>query len=394
MHLGRFHRVIEMLAQDFRELQYNELIQTIITSLNSVAASPTNPAVATVFKSQVDLCRTTLESSRLNHTRPILRTILESINATNFIGSSLSDRVVAAIASNHAAPALAVQELTKLQEEVALFYQQVVAIEAAFSALAVEYDNLEEGESEIGLLVPRAENASTLKDLSKEFNEWHNALSQIANLFDNSAGPLQIKNCSTTDWMIILAATPPILVGISLCIKGVNTILKDLVATRSLIEQLVAKNGSNAHTDGLLENNKDGFDKGIRSLAEKLVDQHATGVDDGGKNQMKNGINVALKTIAMKINAGTKIELRFIPPSIPETEASIETDADAEIEGGKLANKIDPAKLREIEKLQALSLTLDNEIDLMDFNGMSASITALLESPDMEASSSDASNTE
>ncbi len=377
MHLGRFHRAIEMLAEDFRETKPNDLIQKIIASLNSVAANPTNADVATSFKSQLDTSRATLEASKLNHTRPILHSILESIDALKYIGSTLSDRVVAAIAANHAAPALAVQELTKLQQEVTQFYQHVVALDSAFEKLNVEYDSLEEGESEIGLLVPRDENASTLKDLSKEFNEWHNALSQVAQLFDKDAGPLQIRTCATTDWMVYLAATPPILAGMSLCVKGVNTILKDLIATRSLIDQLISKNGKSVHTEGLLKDNEDGFDKEIRNLAEKLVSEHAAkDVDPGTKNEMTNGINVALKTIARKINSGAKIELRFIPPSIPNAEADKDVGED-----GESPNEIEQSRLREIEELQALSLALDSEIDEMDFDGMSDSIKVLLESP-------------
>lgn len=383
MHLGRFHLAIKMLAADFNATKHTDLITKLIASVTSVAANPTSPDIATAFKSQLELCRTIFGQSSLNHTRPILHSMLESVEAQKFIGNALFNRIVDAISANQAAPALAVQELTKLQQEVTFFYQHVLAIDTSFSQLGVEYDNLQEGESEIGLLVPRDESTSTLKDLAKEFNEWHIALAQIAQLFDKSAGPLQIRNCSTTDWMIYIAATPPILAGVLLCVKGVNEILKELISTRSIIEQLVFKNLPRQHTDALLEDNDNSFNREIRSLAEKLVEEHFDEKDEGTKNEMKNGINIALKSIARKINSGTKIELRVIPPQTPVTNADSEIE-----EGSELSKESDPSLLLKIEKLQALSLTLDNDIDLISSGSVSNSIVALLAAPEDEVSSS------
>lgn len=377
MHLGRFHRAITMLAEDFKEIGHAVLIQNIITALNAVAANPANPEIAKSFKTQLDQCRVKLESSRLNRVRPILHSILSSINAPEFIGTRLSDRILREIAENHAAPALAVQGLSALYNQVAVFYENIVTIDNAFTKLQVEYDELDEGESEIGLLVPRNENASSLKELSKEFSDWHNALTQISQLFDITSGPLQIRTCSTTDWMIYLAATPPILKGLSICIQGVNTILRDLIATRSLIEQLVSKTGPSKHTDALLEENDSKLSKNIRDFAEKIVDEHAAqSLDQGTKNEMKNGITVALKTIALKLNNGAKIELRMIPHAVPE-EASDEGASDDE-------QKTSQQELDRAEELISLSSTLDQEMDLMNLETGSNSFNLFLSPPTEE----------
>ncbi len=303
MHLGRFSRAIELLAEE--SAQKNNpisLIQQLITAIDQVAANPTSPEHAIAYKTILETCHTSLEASKLNQVRPILHSIFESINATSYFGIALFERIKEAINSNQATPTLASLALSKLYQEVNFFYQQIDAINTAFKNLKVEHDELKEGESEIGLLVPRGPDESTLKDLSKEFQQWNNILSQVANIFDENHPLLQIKNCSTTDWMIYIASTPPVLYGISLCVKGVNQILSDLISTRSLIEQLASKPVSEAAISTLRKETEDGFDTNIRALAEKIVDENSKQTDEGIKNETKNGLNIALKSLARKID--------------------------------------------------------------------------------------------
>jgi hypothetical protein len=367
MHLGRFHRAIEMLASEYRELNPVALLANLAGTLNSVAANPGNPDVAKAFRNQLDACRESLMQSELNSPRPVLKVMLESIDAPQFIGSKLFTRIMQAIEGNAATPSLAVQEVARLQATVERFYGCIIAIDSAFTQLQVEYDDLDPGEGELGLLIPRAENASGLMDLSKEFKEWGRSLEPLTELFDPSAGPLQIRTCATTDWMVYLITTPPILGGFALCLKGINSILRELVESRSIIEQLIKRKAPPAAIEVLEADSQDKLDKDMRQLAEKLVDENYKSVDDGRKNELKNAINVSLKQIAQKVSLGTKFELRYIPEKRPDI-AQPENVEVAESQG-------------ERDQLESLAIQLDSEVDLLDFSADPAVIQGFLQSP-------------
>ncbi len=363
MHLGRFHRAIEQLADDFKTTNHTQLFENLINSLNAVAQNPGNAEQAATYKGQLESFRQALLTSELNHPRPVLQVMLESIEAEKFIGEHLFSRVMSAISSNPAAPTLAIQELQKLKESAAKFYQHVTAINNAFTHLGVEYENLEHGEGELGILIPREENSSSLKNLSKEFNEWSNALASLTELFDPDAGPLQIRTCATTDWMIYLAATYPVLEGVSRCLKKINEILRELVESRHLIEQLISKKSSPKAVELLEDENKNKLSSDIRKLAEELVEQSYKGDDEARKNELKNAVDSALTQIAKKITKGAKIEMKFLPRQRPEV-----------VEG-----ETEPELTIEQEREEKLALQLDQEIGLINFTGSTDHVTELLE---------------
>lgn len=363
MHLGRFHRAIELMNLDFKSINHVQLIQELVGSLNNLAANPGNQDIANAYKASLENCRMKLSSSALNNPRPILKDMLKSIEAEKNIGDKLFERIRIAISANPAAPTLAAQAIQEILEEVKEFYHHIENIDIGFSKLHVEYDELENGEAEIGLLVPKNKNTSTLKDLSKEFNQWHNALAPIVELFDQSAPPLQIKVCATTDWMFYLATTPIVLFGVSKCIRGVNSILKDLIETKSLIDKLVEKKVSSGPVEQLLSEYSERANNALRGLAEGMVDEHYKGEDNGRKNELKTALRQSLSVIAEKITSGAQVEVRMLPPVDNE---------DADAAGGENSNN-------DIAGLQALAQALDNEVQTLNFDGEPINIKALLQ---------------
>jgi hypothetical protein len=313
MHLGRFHRAIELLHTDYQAIKHDQLLQDIVGHLNAMSGNPGNAEIATNFKKSIDTCRSTLLQSPLNHPRPILRLMLESIGATEFIGDRFFLRVMAAIEANPGATALVVQSITALQQNTQKFYQQIATLDKTFSELQVEYDELEEGEAEIGLLIPRDAQASSLKDLSKIFNQWHNALTPIKEVFDPQAGALQIRICSTTDWMFYLASTPPVLVGLSFCMKKINEILGEAVKMREIVAQLVNAKAPQQAIELIEKDNEGKLDKELRGLAKEVLKESYKENDEGRKNELETHLTISFKTIAHEITNGTKVEVRLIP---------------------------------------------------------------------------------
>lgn len=362
MHLGRFHRLIELLHVDCKTLKPVQLIQEVETSLNNVASNPGNAEIANAYKVSLEKCREILGSSSFNTPRPILKNMLESIDAEKHLGNALFEQVIKTISLNPAAPSLAAQALSLLRQETETFFHHIENIDNSFTHLKVEYEVLGEGEAEIGLLIPRDKSSSTLKDLSKEFNQWNNALTPIAELFDPSAPPMQIKQCATTDWMFYLAASPPILYGLSKCVKGVNGILIELIETRSLIEKLIEKKQNPKAIETLQTDQEVAAKNKLRELAEQTVDEEYKGADEGRKNELKNAMTQSMTTIAEKVSDGAKIEVCMLPPKIEVKEENAQSGQDIEA----------------LTWLQNLAKSLDDDVDALIFNGEANTVKALL----------------
>lgn len=368
MHLGRFHQTIDLLALDYQAIKADEKIQSIIDGLNNIVTTPSNTEIAQSFKTQLELCREALEKSKLNNPRPIQKTILISIGAEPLIGNELFKKILAAISNNQATPSLAIVELNSLLKNLTTYFTHIKSINRAFAALNVEYEDLEKGESEIGLLIPRIESESTLKALSKEINQWSLALSPIAEIFDNGARPIYVKSCATTDWMFYLSATPPILFGLSFCLKRVNIILKDLIESKKLIAELIKRDSSQEAISILERENDEKLQKKLQESSNQIVDEYYKPDDDGRKNELKTALSQSLQIIARKLSDGAKFELRLIPPEKIET-----------VDPQQGTDEVDEVKTVDInQSLSELAQTLDNEMDLISFDEDSSTLQNLL----------------
>lgn len=362
MHLGRFHKTISFMRKEFEELNPIQLLQNVESSLNAAANNPGNQEIANAYKQALELCRTTLSKSSLNTPRPITEGMLEALGAKEYIGNALFKRIISAITSDHAAPALVAQSINLITQDVQQFYSHITNLNNAFKALNVEYDDLNTGEGEIGLLIPKDENSSSLKDLSKECNQWHIALSTISEVFDTESKCLRIKTCSTTDWMFYLTATPPTLFGVSFCIKGVNSILKELLTFKELIQQLIESKASPEAIEILEAQQSTKLSDELRTLAELTVEKYYK-EKDNRSNELKNALSQALKVIAEKISTGSKIEIRLIPPTADSTDKEEENEF---------------TYLPDIDDLYTLADSFDNDIDAMTFNGNIEKIKGIL----------------
>lgn len=371
MHLGRFNKAIEMLTDIYQKMNYVQRFDSLISSLHVVASHPGNVEYANAYKGELEAFRQILLQSELNSPRPGLQSILASIDAEQYIGNKLFQKVMDAISENPATPSLALNGIQKLKDQTVAFYSNVVLLDTVFQALSVEYDSLDEEEGEIGILIPRDLNSSTLICVSKEFKDWSTILSPLTELFDPVAKPLQIRTCATTDFTVYLAATYLVIRGIAECLKGLNMILSEINSTRELIEQLSSKIAAPEEIDKLKENNKQKLNNEIRKFAEKTVDDNYKESDESRKNELKNAVNQSLKKIIEKISGGAKIELKYIAPK-------------------KQENGTDSQEVNSQQEKENFAIELDEQILLIDFSESKSHVLALLENNYDELNKDDA----
>jgi hypothetical protein len=331
MHLGKFHAAVRRLTEEYNGKNVNSIIQSLIQHLDSLGANPGNPDIATTFRSQLDQLRSLLANSSLNKPYPTLAALLNSIDAGQYTGDRLFQKIEDLIAQNGMTPQLAANALRELLNKVAAFYQEISAINTAFSHLDVEWEDLKPGEGEIGISIPEpATGVRLLSDLAATSKSWSKALRPFVELADPDHNPIAVRTISSSDWQFYLTAAPAVLLALSGAVNQINDLLRKLVETRQLIAQLREKGVSEAGTavvaaeaDSMLEN-------GARDLAEKFVDETPP-ADAGRANELKTEITASLKFIAREMAANVTIEVRYLPPDPPKAEIPQEGDEAADV---------------------------------------------------------------
>lgn len=328
MHLGKFHGMINKLAIEYTKGNINNQILSVIAQLDSLAANPGNPDVAKAFKTQLEVLRNVLSLSSFNAPYPTLAALLDSINGHQYVGHQLFQNIEDVIAKNGMTPQLAAASLRELLTKVAAFYQEVTAIDKAFTQLQVEFDRLDPGEGEIGISIPEPDGKRLLSDLAAVAKNWDKALRPFVELADPNHDAVEVRTISSSDWQFYLIAAPTVLLALSGALSQLNGLLQKLVETKKLIKQLVGNGMSETSMASLVNEADNMVNKGTRELAEKIVDeQHPQ--DEGRANELKIEMTRSLKFIASQMAANVTVEVRYIPP-LP-SEADQEADTNPEV---------------------------------------------------------------
>lgn len=335
MHLGKFHAMINELALEYSKGRVNTQIQSVIQHLDSLAANPGNAEIANAFKTQIDALRTVLSESSLNKPYPTLAALLDSIDAQQYVGDQLFQNIEDVIAKNGMTPQLAATSLRQLLTKVAAFYQEVTAVDNAFTKLAVEYSGLESGEGEIGISIPKPEGKRLLSDLAATAKAWDRALRPFVELADPNHEPVEVRTISSSDWQFYLTAGVTVLLSLSGAVSQLNTLLQKMVETKKLIGQLVGQGMSQASTEPIVIESDNILASGTRQLAEKIVEEHHP-ADEGRANELKTEMTRSLGFIASQLAANVSIEIRYLPPSPPEENEDTDANPEAAIQIGQL----------------------------------------------------------
>jgi hypothetical protein len=372
MHLGKFHHAISLIAQEIQNKQIIPKLQTITNAIANLVANPGNPDVAKSFKDNLDILREVLAASTLNKPYPTLDAMLHHIGAHEYIGDELFKRVKGALEGNQLTLQGAINELNIISADLSHFYNQVAAIDQAFTELSIEYTDLEPGETELGISIPVLPETGTLKDLSKVANTWHKALSPFVEIFSDDNEPIKVRVISSGSWQFYLLAAPPVLYGISVAIHGVNDILKKLIETKKLIKTLIFSGVGKEAIDAIEADTSSRLKNEVKELADKTVDEHYKGDDEGRENELKVHVSQSLMFIAHQLTENVTLEIRM---TVPERNAPGNDSTDEQV---KLAKE-------EYEKFVKLKTDTDRNMDLSHLDLESDEIISLIDSSDADS---------
>jgi hypothetical protein len=269
-------------------------------------------------------------------------------------------------------PNLAAQSIEKLRLETAEKFDHVILIDTAFGKLNVKYSSLEEGATEMAIEIPMDEETKTLEDLVKEAKDWHRICEAISETFDPDRNRVTIRTIASGSLLIFLAAVPTFIYGAAKCLKGVNTVLTELIKMKSLYKQLVSSNTPKEILEPLALHNSGKAKTDLDQLAITLVDEHFKGKDDGRRNELKNSLSMALLRLSNKLADGTKVTLRLAAPKEPA------------IEEGQQPSREQKEQFTKISQFKKIQIEVNASKAALDYKAHADELMSALPAPSTE----------
>lgn len=375
MHLGRFHATIHDLAKYFKATDVPGRLEQCAAALDQYAATKT-PTHLDTFRSIFASLVTAAEGADANLTQPYARQVIGELSIGGALNPELPielNTIVQERAFDHAGVAA---DFRALAANFAKKIDQITSIDTAFAQLRVEYEQVENDEAEVGILLPREVVGNSLAALTAEFNQLNKLFRAINELTGAPDYDPKVRTISSSWWQIFLELQGTQVVVWVVAIERIVALFKANLEIKELQQKLSAKDMPKDITD-LIENEIDKrVTHSLRELASDLCRDHSQIDDKGRLNEIETQLRQGLYHLAKRINQGSQVEINIAIPLAPEDPPA---PPEGEEPNHELLTKIADqrariAKLRELKtRSQAAS------IETLKIDGTSLSLLKYFE---------------
>ena len=327
MNVERLHRVIFDFQKDLQQTNILALIQAVKDNLQNVVNQPNQPAYQTNLVASIEELNKGLHSSKYNSYTPMFKeTIAEITNRTNF-GEDLKNGIERIFATNAITPAKALEDIGKIHSEIALIQTGITNTINGLESLNIEKEELEPGECELGYTIPRLFVENKLVELKNEISELNFILNIITEAVTGKTEEYKVKTISSSQFLLYVIIGLQVADVLSKATERILNHYKQILEIKVLRNQLSEKGVPAKETTPIEKYANSLMETEIKKIAKEIIDEHYEG-EKTRKNEIENGLTIALNKLANRIDNGFNIEIRVEPlPKAKEEEKNSEYES-------------------------------------------------------------------
>jgi len=320
MNVEKLNSLSFDIVEENKKLQYVTKFQTVVNTLQNVISQPQQPQHQTNLTNQLNALKDALSKSIVNTLSPAWYQVLVELEIDDVLGTKLYTAIEQIISQNQITPATAKQELdilfNKLNTKVTGFTNVVNGLET----LEVGYDELEEGQCEIGVLIPREYIKNDLGKFGEEIKELTFIFNNYSELITGEKKSFEIRNLSTSEPLITIATITAIAAGVAKTVGWLIDNYKKLLEIKKLKAELKKQGLTEKELKGISDHSNTFMEKAIEEIIKKISKEYNGNGDKNRKNEIINGVRISLNKIANRIDRGFNFEVRIEPIKDQENE--------------------------------------------------------------------------
>lgn len=331
MNAERLHIIAKSIRQDLTKTNQHQVLQNIITSLQNRINQPQQPQYDQEVSQHLTTLYQSLDTATSNDFSPTWKQLIDEIEATDILGLRLKERIEGIFSRNQITQAVALQELQEINNKIQNLQTALDQIISSFQLLKIGAEELEPGECEVGVLVPRDFVGNSLDRFADELEEIDRIFETFSELVTGSRSSFQIRTISSSDLTIYFDAIPQVAACIAVAVERIVELYKKLLEIRKLHGELSKQGIPENNLDGIKTHANSLMETGIEKLIPELIKDFYSNSDEGRKNELTIELRFSLKKIANRIDNGFNIEVRA-EPDIEEkqSESNDATHQDAQ----------------------------------------------------------------
>ena len=328
MNVERLHLIARELHDDFERSALVQQLNALAEALQNLATQPGEPTYQQQVTTAREALRAAVASSAVDEWPAAWRATLEELDVDDLVGSNLARRVDDAIMSNEITPSTASTTIQELSQDVASVDKSLTELLAVFDRFSIATEELETGEAEVAVTIPRGEVSERLVDLGREFEELNKILGVFVEIETGSREPMRVRTIASSDYGVYLETAVHVGAFIAVSIERLLAGYKTLLEVRTL-RQGLADQGLEDQLGPIDERVNSLMDEKIREYVDEVVATQFADDDRSGRaHELEIELMRSLRMMANRIDHGFNFDVRAPEP---ETETD-GTDVDPDIQ--------------------------------------------------------------
>ncbi len=372
MNAERLHAIAFELRKDLQTTNAPGLIASLSDGLKNLAQNPSDASYQQqVAERRAELERA-LQASASNDFSPAWREAVEELGVSDLLGNNLH-RAVDEILQRHEAitPSAASEELTSLASRVEELNNNLEALIVALHWFEIGSEELEFGQFEVGVLIPRAEVKNELGPLAEEFVALRKILLPFVELTTGSRPDFEVRSLSSSEFQIFLDSPGAAAACIALAIERLVKLYEGVLNIRLARKQLEDTGMTGDQLTSVTEHADGHMEKGIGELVDELIEEFAsTKIDEGRTHELRMELHLSLNGLANRIDRSFQVEVRTGLPE-PEEESEEGQEEAPEVAAARqhaqaVLERQEALQFKKLEGSPILSLEEPPRIDIED----------------------------
>lgn len=334
MNTTKLHVLARELSKELKRTGSVSLLQQAVKFLQQQISQPQQPNHQQQLTSSLTNLYNKLEPSPIDDYSPAWRDAMEELGVYEGFGSKLAERVRDIFEKNQITPQSALEELTKIHQEISATESNLTGLISELEYFGVGEDVLNDDECEVGIIVPRSYVNDNMKSFGSELVQLEKTLLVFSELATGQREPLKIRQISSSELSVFLEYLPEVGACVAIAVERIVALYKQLLEIKKLKKELVAQEVPEAQLTGIDSHAESIVNPALDSLANELLEQYGNHLDQNRKNEISIELRHTLNKLANRIDRGFNIELRVSPI---DEDQDIEEDDSSDVDTTKQA---------------------------------------------------------
>ena len=295
-------------------------MQQLRDALRNQANAPQEPSHQQQVSDALNRLTSTLPNAPSNGFPPTWQEVLDELHLSPLLGNQLLESVQETFDRNQITPSIAADEVQRLTEQLESANNTVNQLVSSLASLEIGSEDLDVGDAEVSVLIPRSAVNEGLEALGDEFVDLQKLFGPFLEMGIGSRPPLRVRSISSSDFGVFVDVAPKVAALVAVAVERVVAVYKSLLEIRKLRQELSEQGVPDTELAGVDQHANNHMEAGISEVVDEMLP--ATDSADGRTHELRIELRLSLNGIANRIDHGYNIDVR----AGPEPDSTDESD--------------------------------------------------------------------